>query len=49
MQERVTRRDVVPRLSAALCVDGMSDVGEIAEEVETVEHTDEVAVNETFG
>ena len=49
MQERVARRDVVPRLSAALGVDGAADVGEVAEEVETVEHTDEVAVKETFG
>ena len=48
MQERVARRDVVPRLSAALGVDGAADVGEVAEEVETVEHTDEVAVKETF-
>ena len=48
MQERVARRDVVPRLSAALGVDGAADVGEVAEEVETVEHTDEVAVKEPF-
>ena len=48
MQERITRRDVVPCLSATLCVDGAPDVGEIAEEVEAVEHADEVAVEETL-
>ena len=49
VQEGVAGCDVVPRLGAALGVDGTADVGEIAEEVKAVEHTDEVAVEETLG
>lgn len=49
VQQCVAGCDVAPRLGAALGVDGAADVGEVAEEVETVEHTDEVAVKETFG
>ena len=48
MQERIAGRDVIPCLDAALCIDGASDVGEVAEDVEAVEHTDEVAVEETL-
>ena len=49
VQQGVARRDVAPRLGAALGVDGAANVGEIAEEVETVEHTDKIAVEETLG
>ena len=49
MQQSVAGRDIAPRLDAALGVDCSVDVGEVAEEVEAVEHTDEVAVKETFG
>ena len=48
MQEGVAGCDVVPRLDATLGVDSTADVGEVAEEVEAVEHTDEVAVEETL-
>lgn len=49
MQQGVARRDVAPRLGASLGVDGAANVGEIAEEVEAVEHTDKIAVEETLG
>ena len=49
VQQSVAGRDIAPRLDAALGVDCSVDVGEVAEEVEAVEHTDEVAVKETFG
>ena len=49
MQEGVAGCDVVPCLGATLGVDGTSNVREIAEEVEAVEHTDEVSVEETLG
>ena len=49
VQQGVAGRDIAPRLDAALGVDCSVDVGEVAEEVEAVEHTDEVAVKETFG
>ena len=49
VQQSVAGRDIAPRLGAALGVDGTSDVGEIAEKVEAVKHTDEVAVKETLG
>lgn len=49
VQQSVAGRDIAPRLDAALGVDCSVDVGEVAEEVEAVEHTDEVAVKETLG
>ena len=41
--------DIIPCLCSALSVDGTAYVGKVAEEVETIEHTDEVAVEKAFG
>ena len=49
VQQCVAGCDVAPRLGAALGIDGAADVGEVAEEVEAVEHTDEVVMEETLG
>ncbi len=49
VQQSVAGRDIAPRLDAALGVDCSVDVGEVAEEVEAVEHTDKIAVEETLG
>ena len=49
MRHDIAGRNIAPRLDAALGVDCSVDVGEVAEEVEAVEQTDEVAVKETFG
>ena len=49
MEQSVAGQDIGVGLGTALWVDGTSDVGEIAEKVEAVKHTDEVAVKETLG
>ena len=49
MQQTVGGDDVVEGLGAALRVDGAAHVAEIAEQVEAVEHDDQIAFHETLG
>ena len=49
MEQAVGGNDVVERFGAALRVDVTAHVGEIAEQVEAVEHQRQVAVHEAFG
>ena len=49
MEEGVGGEDVVECLGAALRVDRVADVGELAEHVEAVELKEQVAVHESLG
>lgn len=49
VEEGIGGDDVVEGFGAALGVDGVADVGEVAEDVETVELKEQVAVHEAFG
>ena len=49
VQQTVGGDDVVEGLGAALGVDAAADVGEVAEQVEAVEHDDQIAFHETLG
>ena len=46
MEQSVGGNDIVECFRSALCVDGAADVGEIAHQVEAIEHEGHVAVHE---
>lgn len=43
------RNDVVPCLGSSLCIDGATDIAEVVKQVESIELTNEIAVQETTG